>query len=279
MTAIVFLGGGRITTALVAGLRGAEANQRGRERLVVHDRNPEKLRMLARRYGVRGEPSLRRAVERAGLLLVAVRPRDVLPLLAELGPLRPGVVCVCLAAGVTLGMLRRALGPGVALARAMPSPASRYGRGLTALAFGRGAARSARRRVWKLFSGVGAAVEIPERELDAFTVAYSTSQGYHALGARVRAARRLGLGERTAWLAAAHGLAEGVRAAAENPAALDALLAEAATPAGIAAETLRVMRAGGYQRLVERAYRAGVERARQAGRTGRRAAQARDAAR
>jgi pyrroline-5-carboxylate reductase len=263
MSAIVFLGGGRITAALVAGLRGAATKLRARGRIVVHDRNPQKLRRLVRRYGVRAEASLRRAVEQASLLLVAVRPRDVLPLLAEAEPLPPGAVCVSLAAGVSLRVLQRAVRPRVAWARAMPSPACRNGHGLTALVFGRGVPRAARERVRGLFARVGGVLEIPEREFDAFSVVYSTSQGYHALVARVRAARRLGLSARTAFLAAAHGLAEGVRALEENPAALDALLAEAATPGGIAAETIRAMRAGGYERLVERAYRAGVARARQ----------------
>ncbi len=262
MSATVFVGGGRITAAIVAGLRGTAPKLRGRGRIVVHDRNPKKLRRLERRYGVRGEPSLRRAVEQAGLLLLAVRPRDVLPLLAMMGPLPPGAVCVSLAAGVPLRALRGAVQQRVAWARAMPSPACRSGRGLTALAFDRGVPRRARERVRNLFGRVGAVLEIPEREFDAFTVVYSTSQGYHALAARMRAARRLGLSERTAFLAAAHGLAEGVRALEENPAALEELLAEAATPGGIAAEVMRVMRAGGYERIVERAYRAGVARAR-----------------
>jgi len=264
MNAIVFLGGGRITAALVAGLRRSAPRGRRRERIVVHDRNPEKLRRLARLYGVRAQPSLLRAVREAGLLLVAVRPRDLLPLLAEIGPLPPGAVCISLAAGVPLRALRRALGKRAAWARAMPSPACRSGRGLTAVVFGPGMPRAARHRVHRLFARTGAVLEIPEREFDAFAVVYSTSQGYHALAARIRAARRLGLSARTAFLAAAHGLAEGVRALEENPAALDALLAEAATPGGTAAETMRTMSAGGYERLVERAFRAGVQRARRA---------------
>ena len=264
MNTIVFLGGGRIAAALVAGLHGAHSKRRRGERIVVHDRNPRKLRMLVRRYGVGAEASLARAMRQAGLLLVAVRPRDVLPLLASMGQPPAGAVCVSLAAGITLRALRGASGRRAAWTRAMPSPACRYGRGLTALAFDRGVPRAARKRVRSLFARVGDVIEIAEREFDAFTVAYSTSQGCHALAARIRAARRLGLSERTALVAAAHGLAEGVRAVAENPAALAALLAEAATPGGIAAEVMRVMRAGGYERLVERAFRAGVLRARHA---------------
>jgi len=259
MSSLTFLGGGRITTALVTGLRAAGYSGR----IVVHDRNPEKLRGLARRFAIHAEPVLGRAVAEAGMLMVAVRPAHVLPLLAALAPLPKRALCVSLAAGVPLDALRRALPQPVAWARAMPSPACRDRRSLTALVFDQNCSRGSRLRVWNLFARVGRVMEIPEREFDAFTVVYSTSQGHHALAARIRAARKLGLSPRTAVAAAAHGLAEGVRAVEENPGAIEELLAEAATPGGIAAEVIRTMRAGGYDRLVERAYRSGLARARQ----------------
>ncbi|HXZ18983.1 MAG TPA: NAD(P)-binding domain-containing protein [Candidatus Acidoferrales bacterium] len=262
MSAIVFLGGGHITASLIAGLRGASPKLRGRARIVVHDRNPQKLRSLARRFAIEAEPSLHHAVQHAGILIVAVRPQDVIPLLAGARQIPKRAMCVSLAAGVPLSALRRACRQTVAWARAMPSPASRNRRGLTALVFDRAFPSRARQRVKSLFGRVGPTVVIPEREFDAFTVVYSTSQGYHALAARVSAARRLGLSPRTAFLAAAHGMVEGVRALEENPGAASNLLAEAATPGGIAAEVIRVMRARGYDRLVERAYRAGLARAR-----------------
>ena len=257
MNATVFVGGGRITAALVAGLRGAGF----RGRIVVHDRNPEKLRALVRRFGVHAEPSLARAATQTEMLILAVRPADVLSALAAMGSPRDGARCVSLAAGVTLRELRRATRGRVAWSRAMPSPACRMGHGLTALAFDRAFPRAARQRVRRFFARVGATLELPEREFDAFTVVYSTSQGYHALAARIGAARKIGLSPRVAFLAAAHGLAEGVRALEENPSTLEELLAEAATPGGVAAEVMRVMHAGGYDRLVARAYRAGVARA------------------
>jgi pyrroline-5-carboxylate reductase len=263
MNATVFLGGGRITGALVAGLRHAGV----RGRIVVYDRHAEKLEQLRSRFGVHPQPNLRRAVAQADLLLVAVRPPDVLPLLetiAAIGPLPSRTVAVSLAAGAPLRALRGALGPRVEWARAMPSPACRNARGLTALAFDRSAGTAARRRVRGLFERVGAVVQIPEREFDAFTVVYSTSQGIHALAARIRAARKIGLSPRTSSLAAAHALVEGVRALGEGDTGLDELLAEAATPGGIAAKVMEVMHAGAYDRLVERAFRAGMARARSA---------------
>src|SRR5271156_4225330 len=169
---VVFLGAGRITSALVAGLRASGF----RGRIVVCDRHAEKLRQLRRRYAVRVEPDPLRAAAQAGLLFIAVRPPDVLPLLAALGTLPPATVPVSVAAGVPLRTLESALRTPAGWTRAMPSPASRTGHGLTALAFARAVPRAARQRVREFFERVGAALEIPEREFDAFTVVYSTSQ-------------------------------------------------------------------------------------------------------
>src|ERR1039458_3280313 len=81
MSTIVFLGGGRITSAILAALRLGKS----RHRLVVHDRNPGKLRDLKKRYAVAVEPDLNRAVEQADMLIVAVRPSSVRELLCRVG--------------------------------------------------------------------------------------------------------------------------------------------------------------------------------------------------
>ena len=79
MKAIVFLGGGRITSALVAGLRLAG----DRHRLVVYDRHPEKLRALRRECGVEIARDLGSAVSPGEMLVIAVRPGSVKEMLDE----------------------------------------------------------------------------------------------------------------------------------------------------------------------------------------------------
>lgn len=253
----VFLGGGRITGALLAGLRLAGYDKP----MVVHDRNPGKLRQLRRRYRVAVEPVLRRAVEQADLLIIAVRPDAVRALLQQIRQIHP-TVAVSLAAGVPLANLCEWMGRPVRWARAMPSPVARSGRGLTALAYGRDLPAASRHEVRDFFARVGAVLEIRERKFDAFTVTYSASQGYHALAALAEAAEVLGLDRRTALTAAAHALADGILAWRGGKISLGNLLREAATPGGIAAATMASMDQAGYQRVVQSGLRAGMDRAR-----------------
>jgi pyrroline-5-carboxylate reductase len=259
--AIVFLGGGRITSALLAGLRLADYKQL----IVVHDRNAHKLRHLKREYDVQVEPDLERAVVQARILIVAVRPDSVRQLLQQIGQSRPEralpKIAVSLAAGIPLMNLCLWMGAPTRWARAMPSPVARIGRGLTAITFERGLPAAARGEIWELFSRVGTTLEIPESKFDAFTVTYSSSHGYHALATITEAAQKLGLDRKTALIAAAHALADGVLAWRESDDSLDALLNEAATPGGIASATMAKMDRSGYKRSVQLGLQAGMDRA------------------
>jgi pyrroline-5-carboxylate reductase len=266
--ATVFLGGGRITSALIAGLRRAGY----KTPIVVHDRNPGKLRTLRRQFGVTVEPDLRRAVALARLLIIAVRPGDVAAILEQvrLAPSLPSskrrrhhaLIACSLAAGIPLAKLREKVGRPVCWARAMPSPVCRTGRGLTALIFERGFPRASRTLVREFFALVGTVLEIPESQFDTFTVTFSPSHAYHALAALAKVAQKLGLGRQVAFVAARHALADAMISWEEGGESLEGLLHEAATPGGTAAAVMNAMDAAGHSQMIERSLLAGVARAR-----------------
>jgi len=260
---IVFLGGGRITRALVSGLRAAGHGSR----LVVFDRHPEKLRSLRMDFDVEMARDLTAALQFAGILIIAVRPASCVKLLKEISlTLNPGgrpVQAVSLVVGIPLVKLRSTMGSSVRWARAMPSPICSIKRGLTAVCFDRNVSAAQRHRVRKLFSEVGDVVEIPERQFDAFTAAYSPSYGYHALASLAQAAQEAGLERATAFKVAAHAVGDAVTYWRElglpNP---RYLLAEAATPGGTAEATVAAMKRAGFDNIVAQGLRAGIRRAR-----------------
>lgn len=261
MKATVFLGAGRITTALVAGLRQAEYSRP----ILVYDCNPTKSRALRRKFHVAVAPDFKSAIQQADMLIIAVRPASVAGVLTEIAaygaPARPRL-CISLAAGVPRANLTKWLGPPARWARAMPSPVSRIRRGLTALCFDHSVSKTERARVRRFFEHVGSVLQIPEPQFDAFTAAYSSSHGYHALATLAEAAQRAGLDPKIALTAAAHALCDGVlywRESGQNP---DSLLREAATPGGVAAATMSAMDKSGYARVVANGLKAGIAQAR-----------------
>jgi pyrroline-5-carboxylate reductase len=263
MKKILFVGAGRITSSLLAGL--ALARYRGPigvRPVMVHDHRLRTLRRIKKLYGVATEPDLQRALEWADILILAVRPASVVEVLREIAAVRKPssspLLAVSLAAGIPFTVLKRHLHSRVRWARAMPSPVSRSGHGLTALAFDRTFPTPARKELQGFFSLVGTTIVIPERQVDAFMVTYSSSHGYHALATLAEAAQNLGLDFKTAQLAAAHALGDAVLAWREGNLSLDALLREAVTPGGIAFAVLSAMDRAGYKKIIQRGLIAGV---------------------
>jgi pyrroline-5-carboxylate reductase len=271
MTTTVFIGCGSITSSLVAGLNRAKY----KTRLVVYDRNPEKPKKLRREFGIEVTRSLSQALSQADLLIVAVRPDNVAGLLREIRTLasevikqrekakRSRVLTVCsLAAGIPLKQLRAAVPTNCHWVRAMPSPTSHSGCGLTALCFDSKFPRFQRAVIVSLFEALGPVIKIPERQFDAFTVTYSSSHGYHALAALANAGEKAGLSRKTALLAASHALADGIFVWKKGDLSLDGLIREAETPGGIAASVIQEMNRHGYARIFEKGLSAGILRAR-----------------
>jgi pyrroline-5-carboxylate reductase len=260
MKETVFLGGGRITSALCAGLRLAG----DRREIVVYDRHPEKLRALRRESRVEIARDLRSALERAEMIIVAVRPGSVKEILSEVVACgdNPPRLWVSLAAGMPFRNLRKWLGSPVRWVRAMPSPVCRIGRGLTPVSFDGAVAKSDRARVRRLFARVGPVIDLPESQMDAITATHSPTHGYHALAHLAGAAEKVGLNRKVALIAAAHALADGILYWRQTGFSLDELLREAATPGGIAAATMQAMDCSGYARVVSRGLAAGIEQAR-----------------
>ncbi|HUO15193.1 MAG TPA: NAD(P)-binding domain-containing protein [Verrucomicrobiae bacterium] len=260
MKATLFLGGGRITGALVAGLRLAG----DRRRIVVYDRHPEKLRALRRKSKVEIARDLKSNVESAEMVIVAVRPASIEAMLKEVVDCgaNSSAFWISLAAGIPLRNLKRWSGRPVRWARAMPSPVCRIGRGLTPLCFERSVPKSERAQVRKLFKQVGLVLDLPEKQMDAITATHSPTHGYHALATLAKAAQDAGLDRKTALIAAAHGLGNGIEYWRERGESLEALLHEAATPGGIAASTMEAMNQAGFQNAVARGVLAGIDRAR-----------------
>jgi pyrroline-5-carboxylate reductase len=260
MKAVTFLGGGRITGALAAGLRLAGYNRP----IVVYDRHPEKLKALRRESQIKIARDLKSALAIANMLIVAVRPASVEEMLEEVaacGTQAPQL-CISVAAGVPLRNLRTWLRPPVRWVRAIPSPVCRVRRGLTPLSFDHGVTRRDRSLVRKFFAHVGPVLELRESQLDAVTATHTPTHGYHAVATLAQAAQKAGLDHKTALIAATHALVDGVSSWRDHGGELTELLHEAATPGGVSAAVMEAMDKAGYARVLVTGLKAGLARAR-----------------
>lgn len=221
MTTIAILGAGKIGEALLSGLLRAGRSPDG---LMFAEHYEARSAELSARYGVRAVDVP--AAARADVLVVAVKPQDIGPLLADLAPvISTDTLVVSLAAGLPTALYEGALPAGVPVVRVMPNTPLLVGQAMSAIAAGTHARDGHMDLVEALLSSVGKVVRVPESQMDAVTALSGSGPAYFffLVEAMIDAGLMLGLPRAVAAdliIQTAVGAAQMLRDSGEHPVAL-----------------------------------------------------------
>lgn len=172
---VAVLGAGKIGEALLSGL--LHGGRRADE-LLFTERSPERSAELTGTYGIRGT-DVRTAAEEADVLVVAVKPQDIDPVLTELAPVAsPRTLVVSLCAGLPTSLFERRLPEGVPVVRVMPNTPMLVGEAMSAISPGRHAGPEHLAVVEELLTAVGKVVRVPESQQDAVTALSGSGPAY-----------------------------------------------------------------------------------------------------
>ena len=259
MTRITVLGGGKIGEALLAGLLAAG---RSPADLAFTERHPERARELAERHGV-AAVDVPGAAARSDVLVVAVKPQDIDPLLADLAPvLRPGTLVVSLCAGLPTSLYESVLAPGTPVVRVMPNTPMLVGEAMSAVSPGSHATDEHLAEVEKMLGAVGRVVRLPESQQDAVTALSGSGPAYffYLVEAMIDAGILLGLPRAVAAdliVQSAYGAAVMMRESDDHP----VILREAVTsPAGTTIAAVRELERHGVRAALLAAIEAARDR-------------------
>ena len=264
MTMIAVLGAGKIGEALLSGLLHGG---RRPEDLLFTERYEERAAELTKRYGIRAVDVPAAAAE-ADVLVVAVKPQDIDPLLAELAPVvteRHLVVSLC--AGLPTTLYERALADRVPVVRVMPNTPMLVGQAMSAISAGRHAGSRHLAQVEELLSTVGQVVRVPESQQDAVTALSGSGPAYffYLVEAMIDAGILLGLPRAVAErliVGSAVGAATMLAETGEHP----VTLREAVTsPAGTTIMAIRELERHGVRAALLAAIEAARDRSRELG--------------
>lgn len=166
---IAVIGVGAMGSALIRGLLAAKLARPAD--LLACDSDHTKLTAICKELGVTPAESNGQAAAEAGIIVLAVKPPLVEPVLTEIEPvLRGEKLLVSIAAGIPLSrILPHVKDEKVKVARVMPNTPALVNAGMSAVAFAPGATDAARARVMQLFAAVGEVVEVEEKLMDAVT--------------------------------------------------------------------------------------------------------------
>ena len=265
MTRIAVLGAGKIGEALLSGLLDAGSTTKD---LVFTERHADRAAELSHRLGV-ASVGMADAAAHAELIVVAVKPQDIAPVLDELAVVvKPGTLVVSLCAGLPTSLFEGVLPAGTPVVRVMPNTPMLVGEAMSAISPGSHASAEHLATVEKMLGSVGRVVRLPESQQDAVTALSGSGPAYffYLVEAMTDAGILLGLPRQVAHdliVQTAIGAAVMLRDSGEHP----VTLREAVTsPAGTTINAIRELENHGVRAALLAAIEAARDRSRELGR-------------
>ncbi len=228
------------------------------EQIAVADIDPAAARAIARDLGVVAGTDSAAACARSTIVIICVKPRDVLSVLAELvssGALASTPLLISVAAKVTTTAIEEVVGDQAPVIRAMPNTPCAIGHGMTVLSKGATATNAELAVASELFSTLGRCMTLAETHLDAVTALSASGPAfiYLVLEALTDGGVKCGLARDVATELAAQmtlGAAEMVLSTGRHPAALKD---DVTTPGGCTIAGLLALEDGRLRSVLARA--------------------------
>jgi pyrroline-5-carboxylate reductase len=173
---IAFLGGGNMASALIGGLIAKGTDPRS---IAVVEMSPAAREKLGARFPVHLSTAPDAAMQRADVLVLAVKPQDMKRALASVSGFSKERLIVSVAAGITLKSLTRWLDGHRKVVRCMPNTPALIGAGITGLFASADVSAEERQQAENILRAVGEVVWMPEeRLLDPVTAVSASGPAY-----------------------------------------------------------------------------------------------------
>ncbi|WP_265520486.1 pyrroline-5-carboxylate reductase [Oerskovia flava] len=247
VTRIAVLGAGVMGETVLAGALAAGWSP---DDVVATVRRDERAAELRVRHEVEVTHDNVEAVSGAGVVVVAVKPKDVATLLAQVADhLAPGAVVLSVAVGLPTTFFESRLPSGTPVVRVMPSTPSVIGAGVSAVSGGAAATEDHVALVERVLAATGLVVRVPEKDQDAVGALSGSGPAYvfYVVDALAEAGVLLGLSrELSLRLATATvaGSAAMLQETGEHPAVLRERVS---SPGGTTVAAVRRLDAGGVR--------------------------------
>lgn len=166
---IGFLGAGNMAEAIINGL--IKSGQVKGSEISASDKNIERLNVIVEGYGIEGHNKNFEVARRSDVIIVAVKPQVIKPVLNEISDeIGPDKLLISIAAGITIKEIASNLKEGAKIVRVMPNTPALVLSGVSALCPGKGVSKEELELATSVFDAVGKAVTVEDEGLmDAVT--------------------------------------------------------------------------------------------------------------
>lgn len=160
------IGGGKMAEALLSGMLAQKVCKA--EELLVSDLDPGRRQWLHERYGIETLEQNLAVAERSDVVILAVKPQHLDPVLTELAPVAAGRLFVSIAAGRRLATFEQRLS-GARMVRVMPNLPFQAGEGMSVCCRGTAATEADIELVRQMLESGGRVLELDESFFDVVT--------------------------------------------------------------------------------------------------------------
>ena len=262
-----FVGAGNMGEALVKGLLAA--NLVPAEAVYATDVRLERLKELDRQYGIQVAADNAELVRHVDVVILAVKPQIMEPVLREIAPaVTRRKLVISIAAGVSTARIRAALGKDARLIRVMPNTPALVLEGVTAIAKADGLEPGDLDIAGEIFSAVGRVVVLGEELMDAVTGLSGSGPAYVAVVVESLAdgGVRMGLDRLTAMTLATQTVLGAARLLLETGMHPGALKDMVSSPGGTSIAGIAALEEGGIRTTFIKAVEQATLRSRELGR-------------
>ncbi len=254
------IGCGKMGSALLQGVLEAGVFAPGA--VTVHDKFTPAMEQAAGDFGVAMAASNRETVSAADVILLAVKPPDMVPLLEEVADVEGSKLFVSIAAGVTLDTMRGCLPDAHRVVRVMPNTPALVGKAASAYAPDSHATEDDASLVEKILGAVGYVTRVDESLLDAVTALSGSGPAYifAMIESLVAGGVDQGLDKAVALDLATHTVAGAAELLLRTGDAPAALRENVTSPNGTTFAALESLRANQFDHIVREAIKAAKER-------------------
>lgn len=265
---IGFIGGGAMGEALVAGVIAAGVPVAS---VRVADPDPARRKIVEESHGVGTVADAADLVADSDLVVLAVKPGLVAPVLAAVATSEAATapLWVSIAAGISLDAMAAALPAGARIVRGMPNTPALVGAGAAAFVANAACESDDRNAARALFESVGVAWEAPNEDLiDAVTGLSGSGPAYVfvLLDALSDAGVRMGLPREAASLLATQTVLGAAQLAKETGRHPGSLKDQVTSPGGTTIAGVERLEAGGFRAAIHDAVEAATLRSKELGR-------------
>jgi pyrroline-5-carboxylate reductase len=209
------------------------------------------------------------AVDGADIVLLAVKPNQILEILGEISSnLKSGSMVISVAAGITTQAMETLVANTVAVVRAMPNTPSVLGLGLTGISRGSQVSDQQLSQASKLFETVGKVLVVPEDKIDALSTISGSGPAYVFYFAEklITAAKNLGFTQQEAELMVKETFLGSATLFANSNLSAQELRSQVSSPNGTTMQATAVFDQANLEKIFSEATQAALARAIELGR-------------